>query len=484
MAPETDVLVIGFGPAGAAAAITAGDAGAEVLVVEKTGRGGGNAPYSGGFLWDVAEPDALTHLEALCGGQTDRAVLEAYAAGLHEVRDWVRALGGETVEFVPPTDVEYPRFLPAWPYLPGAGAVSYHLLAGAPPPSGAALWDLIAAGVSARGIAVAHDTAATRLLTGDDGAVTGAVVRGADGTERAITARGGVVLACGGLEGDPALRAAYLPVAPLVALGHDGNTGDGVRMAQQAGAALWHMSAFFGWFVFRAPEFAAGFPLDFHDTSFLWVDATGRRFTDEAGWEAHDRVRAVTTFSPRRGNHAAFPLYAIFDGRTRQAGPLNGVVGTPNAYAWSVDNTAEVERGWIARADGAGPLAGALGLEPATLTATIEAYNTGAAAGRDADFDRAPGTMAPLDTTDLYAIEMWPGIATASGGPRRDARARVVREDGTPIDGLYAAGACGSIWGMLTQHGGGLTDAIVFGRIAGADAVRRSEVVSEAEGVL
>ena len=84
--------------------------------------------------------------------------------------------------------------------------------------------------------------------------------------------------------------------------------------------------------------------------------------------------------------------------------------------------------------------------------------------------------MAPLDTTDLYAIEMWPGIATASGGPRRDARARVVREDGAPIDGLYAAGACGSIWGMLTQHGGGLTDAIVFGRLAAADAVRRARV--------
>jgi succinate dehydrogenase/fumarate reductase flavoprotein subunit len=468
--------VLGFGPAGAAAAITAADAGADVLVVEKTGRGGGNAPNSGGFLWDVAEPDAVEHLDVLCGGQTDRAVLEAYAAGLHTVRAWVRELGGETMEFVAPTDVESPRFLPAWPNLPGAGAVSYHLLAGAPPPSGAALWELIEAGVRARGIAVHYDTAATRLLLDGDGAVTGAVVRDADGAERAITARGGVVLACGGLEGDPALRAAYLPVAPLVPLGHAGNTGDGVRMAQQAGAALWHMSAFFGWFVFRTDAFGAGFPLDFHDTSFLWVDATGRRFTDEAGWEAHDRVRAVTTFSPRRPNHPAFPLYAIFDDRTRRAGPLNGVVGTPNAYTWSADNGAEVDRGWITRAGDVPALAGALGLDAATLTATVEAFDAAAAAGRDDDFGRAPGTMAPLDTSDLYAIEMWPGIATASGGPRRDARARVVREDGSAIEGLYAAGSCGSIWGLLTQHGGGLTDAIVFGRIAAADAVRRSGV--------
>jgi len=67
---------------------------------------------------------------------------------------------------------------------------------------------------------------------------------------------------------------------------------------------------------------------------------------------------------------------------------------------------------------------------------------------------------------------MTPGVATASGGPRRDAHARVVRPGGTPIPGLFAAGAAGSIWGHLTEHGGGLTDAIVFGRTAGAQAAR------------
>jgi predicted oxidoreductase len=65
---------------------------------------------------------------------------------------------------------------------------------------------------------------------------------------------------------------------------------------------------------------------------------------------------------------------------------------------------------------------------------------------------------------------MWPGLATASGGPRRDAQARVLKADGTPIPGLYAAGGAGSIWAHLTEHGGGLGDALVFGRIAGASA--------------
>ena len=74
----------------------------------------------------------------------------------------------------------------------------------------------------------------------------------------------------------------------------------------------------------------------------------------------------------------------------------------------------------------------------------------------------------------LYAIQMTPGVATASGGPRRDAEARVVRQGGGPIPGLFAAGASGSIWGHLTEHGGGLTDAIVFGQIAGERAASRA----------
>jgi succinate dehydrogenase/fumarate reductase flavoprotein subunit len=104
---------------------------------------------------------------------------------------------------------------------------------------------------------------------------------------------------------------------------------------------------------------------------------------------------------------------------------LHGIVGTPNDYAWSADNSAEVQRGWITRADSG------------------------------------------------------PGLATASGGPRRDARTRVLASaatGGAPIPGLYACGAAGSIWGHLTEHGGGLTDAIVFGRIAGAEAAARARV--------
>ena len=95
-----------------------------------------------------------------------------------------------------------------------------------------------------------------------------------------------------------------------------------------------------------------------------------------------------------------------------------------------------------------------------------------AAAGRDERFGRRAEYMAGLDLTDLYAIELWPAVATTSGGPRRDARSRVVRPDGTTVPGLYAAGGAGSVWGPFTQSGGGLTDALVFGRLAGREAAQ------------
>ena len=91
---EVDVLVAGFGAAGAAAAIAAHDAGASVAIVEKTASGGGNCVYSGGFLFDVDGPHAVDHLDALCFGKTDRTVLEAYARGLRDVPDSIESLGG------------------------------------------------------------------------------------------------------------------------------------------------------------------------------------------------------------------------------------------------------------------------------------------------------------------------------------------------------------------------------------------------------
>ena len=178
----------------------------------------------------------------------------------------------------------------------------------------------------------------------------------------------------------------------------------------------------------------------------------------------HDRLRALLSYLPRNPNRPHLPSWAVFDEATRRAGPLNGLLGTPNDYTWSADNSVEIDRGWIQGADSAAELAGKMGVEPAILEATLAEYNACARAGRDERFGRSPDTLVPLDTRLLYAIETWPGIAGTTGGPRHDERARVLRPDGQPVPGLYAAGAVSLVWGHLIEHGGGLTDAMVFGQ--------------------
>jgi len=469
---EVDVLVVGFGAAGAAAAIAAHDAGASVCVVEKTSAGGGNCVHSGGFLFDIDGPRAIDHLDALCFGKTDRAVLEAYARGLADIPAFVQTLGGSA----PPVDIDaFGGMLPSWPHFPGAGNVRYRQFvpaAGERP--GPGLWRVLEGAVRARNVPVALSTPVVDLLTSDDG-VVGAVVE-SDRVRRAITARTGVILCSGSFEADAELRDAYLPL-PLTSVGHQGNTGDTLRLAQAAGASLWHMSAFFGWLSFVHPDYPAAFTLDVHAPSFIYVDGDGRRFADETGWEVHDRVRSVTGYLPRRPNRPNMPGWIIFDEAARQAGPLHGIVGSPNDYEWSLDNSTEVAAGWIKRGDDSADLAAATGLDPAILKDTLAGYAAAVSRRADYEFGRTPATLVPL-LPPLYAIQMTPGVATASGGPRRDADARVLRPGGgaggDPIPGLFAAGAAGSIWGHLTEHGGGLTDAIVFGRIAGERAASRA----------
>jgi FAD binding domain len=466
---QADVVVVGYGPAGAAAAIAAHDAGARVLVLESTGQGGGNARYSGGFLFDIPGPAAVAHLDALCFGRTPRPVLDAYAAGLHGLDGWLHSLGGATERFDPPP-ARLPAPFPSWPYLPGGHDIGYRVVTGGTGRRGQALWDLLAAAVRERGIEVRYQTAAERLALGPDGTVTGLTA----GNGVSLDAPGGVVLACGGFEADPALAAAYLPLGPSWPVGHPGNDGTGLRLAQQAGAALWHMYGCFGWFAFRTPDFAAPFAVDFFAPSHLFVDADGRRFGDETGYEVHDRLRALLSYLPRNPNRPHLPSWAIFDEAARLAGPLNGLLGTPNDYTWSPDNGAEVARGWIKTAASPAGLAGLIGVHPAVLAGTLDEYNAAARAGRDDRFGRSADTLVPLDLSRLYAIETWPGIAGTTGGPQHDERAQVLRPDGQPVPGLYAAGAVSLVWGHLIEHGGGLTDALVFGRIAGAGAAHRA----------
>jgi succinate dehydrogenase/fumarate reductase flavoprotein subunit len=460
---SAEVIVVGYGPAGASAAIAAHDAGARVVVLEASPAGGGNALHSGGFLLDLPPDRAVDQLDALCFGRTPRPVLAAYAAGLHELPAWLGTQGATTTPFgLPPG--RFPASFPAWPYFPAGRDVHYYHVTDGDVRPGEALWRVLDDAVRSRGVDVRVSTPVERLVL-EDGTVVGVVL--ADGTEVRATS---VVLTCGGFEGDPGLAETYLPLGPTYPVGHPWNDGAGLRMAQQAGAALWHMYGFFGWFALRVPEHASPFAIDFFAPSHVFLDADGRRFADESGNEVHDRLRCLVSYLPRNPNRPALPTWAVYDDATRLAGPLNGMLGTPNDYVWSIDSSVEIERGWVRTGGSPVELAEATGLDPAVLTESLERYNRFAAQGRDEDFGRDAETLVPLDLTRLYAVPTWPGVAGTTGGPAHDSCGRVLRPDGTVVPGLYAAGGVSLVFGHLIDFGGGLTDAMVFGRIAGADA--------------
>ena len=195
------------------------------------------------------------------------------------------------------------------------------------------------------------------------------------------------------------------------------------------------MYGFFGWFSFAAPEFAAPFPVDVLAASHIVIDADGRRFADETGYEVHDRLRALLSYLPRHPNRPRLPSWVIFDEAGRQAGPLSGRLGTPNDYAWSPDNTAEIDRGWIQCADSPGELAKKIGVNQRSWPEPSATTTRRPETGRDERFGRSPDTLVPLDSRRLYAIETWPGLGGTTGGPRHDERARVLRPGGGPVPG-------------------------------------------------
>src|SRR5690606_10226645 len=108
------------------------------------------------------------------------------------------------------------------------------------------------------------------------------------------------------------------------------------------------------------------------------------------------------------------------------------------------------ERGWIRRADTVEELARTIGLNPAALQASIERWNAGCTSGRDDELGRTL-MLAPFGDGPYYAIELSPSMLNTQGGPRRNAKAQVVRPDDTPIPRLYSAGELGSIYSYMYQ---------------------------------
>jgi succinate dehydrogenase/fumarate reductase flavoprotein subunit len=492
-----DVLVVGYGAAGAVAAIEAARGGARVLLVEKMLDPGGISILSAGGVRAATDADsAFDYLVATCGGRTDSTVLRALAEGMVIVPDYLRTLAqaDDAVIRVDAALGNYP--------FPGFDCLAYaevqsipgfdetgEYLAARPFRPGCKLFKMLADNVTREaGIAVWLETQVTRLLRHPDGAIAGATARRAG---RAVTIRASqaVILTCGGFEADPAMQRQYLVSDQVVPGSFRGNTGDGVRMAQQVGADLWHMWHYHGPYGFRHsdPDYPFGIytkllpmwtpehvdrPLP--RMAWIIVDQNARRYTNEYPPYVSDTgVRQFDHFEPQQYRHSRLPSVLVFDEVARKLYPMGrSITNDRHAhYAWSQDNLAEVDNGILQRADSLPALAVLLGIDPDALDATVARWNALCAAGADTDFGRRPETMVPIATPPFYAGRLWPVVINTQGGPVHDAQQRVLDPFGEPIEGLYAAGELGSVFGHVYMAGGNLAECIVGGRNAARSAV-------------
>lgn len=474
---HADVVIVGFGGAGATAAITAHDAGAKVLVLEKMPEGGGSTRESAGnirILADVAR--SVEHYHASTLGTTPRAVLQAFAEGVPELPGWLQQMGGQIGTYTPVTGFPPVAMGTVFPGLPQADALGsrfcMRLESGAT--AGEALWQLLHRQVQQRGIEVICGARVERLVPAVPGReVTGVLVQTAEGP-LTVHARRAVILTCGGFNYGHDLQRQHWGFE-LPAFSAPGrNTGDGVRMAQAAGADVWHMNVVATSFGFKFPEHEAAFRMRMPAAGFFFVDQDGKRFVNESALELHNAALAALTFDAIDGRLSRLPSYVIFDDRTRRAGGVARLgIGHNRTLRWSDDNSEELARGWITAAPTLAELARRLGLPAEQVEQTAQRYNAGCAAGQD-DFERKPAELAAVVEAPFCGVAIWPCLFNTQGGPRRNERAEVVDPFGHPIPRLFAAGELGSIWGVLYPGTENISEALIFGRIAGRNAAAQS----------
>ncbi|WP_353109091.1 FAD-dependent oxidoreductase [Gordonia sp. (in: high G+C Gram-positive bacteria)] len=470
---QYDVVVIGSGAAGSAAALEATANGASVLVVEKSpeSTAGGNTRVSGsGWFVNRAADRAEVFLRTLNGSfPVADDVVEAWAQATVGLSDWMRSMGadvGRSGDFH--TEPEYQE-------LDGSDCYAGMDTIGGRMGDGL-LYGFLRRALEERGVEVRFGTRATALVT-DGGAVVGVDVDGPAGRSR-IGARGGVVLATGGFSANPQMVRDYLRVEEHVLWGSPASTGDGHAMAQRIGADLWHMDNMMTITGIRGDDEFGHFLALWGAQSYLWVGDDGRRFIDETATPKHGHT-------VRSGRHELFPTRAfhlIFDEAVRSAGPLSPAPDVlPVGWnmlmkdtRWSADNSAEIESGMIVRADTLAELADAIGLDADVLVRSVETYNQACDDGVDDSFGRPAATLAAVRRGPFYALRVTPLLGWSNGGPRRDGRSRVLRTDGSVIDGLYAAGEVSSTYSWRKDGGFHIADALALGRVSGREAAARA----------
>jgi succinate dehydrogenase/fumarate reductase flavoprotein subunit len=515
-----DVVVAGFGFAGAISALNAAQAGARTLLLEKSSVPGGLSVCSYGAVRSARDPEqAFQYLKATNGGRTPDDVVRALANGMCDVERYVRELAkinnarivtsieesaAVTGNNEPYVHEQKPQRRNSGNYpLPGTDTF-YHTRAESVPgfdaretypwangaPDGPKLFRVVHDNLLKHNVEIRLSTPVTSLIADPRTREVFGVRVSNEGAEHDIFARCGVVLATGGFEGNVAMQEQFLEGKPILHAAGRSNTGDGIRMAQQLGAALWHMWHVHGACGFRHPDpnypyairlkrFPDWFPGDEGRVKlrmpWILVDQNGKRFMSEQQPYTQDTlIRPMQYFDPLTQTFPRNPAFLICDEEGRSMHPLGKPTSNDEGirYVWSNDNLKELELGILKCADSLSELAGMLGIDAASLEASVVRWNGLCERGYDEDFRRPPGSMMPIARPPFYGATVWATISNTQGGPVHDAEQRIIDVEGKPIPCLYAAGELGSSFGHLYLSGGNISECFVTGRIAGRNAAK------------
>jgi len=332
------------------------------------------------------------------------------------------------------------------------------------------------AGLQSAQVPVWLNTPLTDLYL-ESGAVTGAVVT-SGGTAGLVRARRGVVVGSGGFEHNAAMRAQYQrqPIGTDWTVGAKENTGDGIQAGQRVGASLALMDD--AWWGPTIPLPADPYFCLAERTlpGGLLINQAGSRFVNEAAPYSD----VVHTMYDRNAAAPDIPAWLIVDQNYRNRYLFRDVLPT---FAFPDDwySSGAACKAWTLDA-----LAASIGVPAAALRSTVSRFNSLAASGKDTDFGRGDSAydhyytdpsilpnscLAPLWLAPYYAFRIVPGDLGTKGGMRTDARARVLRADGSVIPGLYAAGNASAAVMGHSYAGAGSTigPAMTFGYVAALD---------------
>jgi len=486
---NADVVVVGGGGAGLAAASEAARSGASVILLEKNPQTGGSTSWSVGSVTAINTPhqrragikdSADEHFEDLAlhaGALAPRdnlALRRVLVDNTTEMLDWLMQLGVVFVGPMPEPPHRYPRMHNV---VPNSRSFAYHLTRHC----------------RQLGVDVRTNVAVIELIV-EDGRVRGVTARTGDSVAVKVLARRGVILASGDYSGAPDLKAKLAdPAVVDVEAVNATSTGDGHRIALAAGATVVNGDIVRGpimrfipptrpSLILRLPPArivaeviafamrvlpqavlrpflmsflttALGPSPDLFRQGAVLINRRGERFTDELAAPAYDVAKQPDRVS-----------YIMFDHRLAQqftAWPYFVSTAPGVAYAYLPDYRRN-RRDIYHQANSIAGLADVLGLPAAQLEATVKEYNAGERSGRPALTEPPYYALGPVKSYVVFT----------DGGLKVNERLQVLREDGSVIPGLYAAGSTGQGGLLLEGHGHHLGWAFISGRIAGRNAAQ------------